>query len=77
MADRTVGLIGCGFLVPVYLLLIVLWVPMLAIQFLVFSNDGHHREESDNHNSHNVSYATFMYTNNYEGFLLCSRYNGI
>ena len=35
------------------------------------------REKSDNHYSHNVSYATFMYTNNYEGFLLCSRYNGI
>ena len=77
MADRAVGLIGWGFLVPVYLLLTVLWVPMLAIQFLVFFNDGHHREESDNYNSHNVSYATFMHTNNYDVFLLCSRYNGI
>lgn len=48
MADRAVGLIGCGFLVPVYLLLIVL-------------NAGHHREESDNHYSHNVYYATFIY----------------
>lgn len=63
IADRAVGLIGCGFLVPVYLLLIVLWVSMLAVQFHAFSNDGHYRKESDNNYSHNVSYATFMYTN--------------
>ncbi len=37
LAEKAANLLFCGLFEPVYLLLIVLWLPMMIVQFLAFS----------------------------------------